>query len=481
MSPGALPGRPLHRPPFPPGPIAPGRRRPRTTFHVKPERQPQPEGQPQGASVIRDLRGLLRGSGFRRLLTVRLLSQFADGVFQVGLATYVVFAPEQETRPTDIAAAMAVLLLPYSLLGPFAGVLLDRWRRRQVLLFGNLLRCGLVVATCALILGSAPDWLFYLSALLVTAVNRFVLAGLSAALPRVVEEERLVVANSLSPTAGTLAATVGGGAAFVVQLLARSQGAKDTLALLLAAAIYLLAGLSALRLGRDQLGPSDASLGRDLRAALVTTGRGLVAGLRHLRERPLAAGTLTGVGLMRFCYGALLVTVLMLCRYAWNEGGDEGVALLGVAVGVSGAGFFVAALMTPWLVARLGRLGWYVCCALSAAVLVPALGLSFRPAPMLVAAFVLGLVSQSAKIVTDTVVQASVLDAFRGRVFSLYDMLYNIAFVGAAGVAALILPSDGRSPALLCLVSAIYLLTAALIHRLRRRTVSRETATSAAG
>src|SRR4029078_1851602 len=107
---------------------------------------------------------------------------------------------------------------PYSLVGPFAGVLLDRWRRRQVFLHGNLLRALRAPATTALMVGQVPDWLFYASALCVTAVNRFVLAGLSAALPRVVDGERLVMANSVSPTAGTLAATAGGGVAFLVRL-----------------------------------------------------------------------------------------------------------------------------------------------------------------------------------------------------------------------------------------------------------------------
>lgn len=160
-------------------------------------------------SVARDLRTLLRLRNFRRLLTVRLLSQSADGVYQVALATYVVFSPEKQTSAAAIASAMAVLLLPYSLIGPFAGVLLDRWPRRQVFLYGNLLRAALACSTALLILTSVPDWLFYASALCVTAVNRFVLAGLSAALPRVVDTDRLVVANSLSPTAGTLAATAG--------------------------------------------------------------------------------------------------------------------------------------------------------------------------------------------------------------------------------------------------------------------------------
>src|SRR5213076_2592832 len=157
-------------------------------------------------AVVGDLRILLRLRDFRRLLAVRLISQGADGVYQVALATYVVFSPEKQTSPAAIASAMAVLLLPYSLVGPFAGVLLDRWRRRQVFLYGNLLRTLLASATAVLMISHAPVWLFYASALCVTAINRFILAGLSAVMPRVVDAERLVMANSISPTAGTLAA-----------------------------------------------------------------------------------------------------------------------------------------------------------------------------------------------------------------------------------------------------------------------------------
>ncbi|WP_258535020.1 MFS transporter [Streptomyces sp. PT12] len=425
------------------------------------------DARPPRGSVGGDLRTLLRFPGFRKLLTVRLVSQFTDGVFQVGLATYVVFSPEQQTSAADIAAAMAVLLLPYSLLGPFAGVLLDRWRRRQVLLHGNILRSVLAAGTCLLVVAGVPDWLFYLSALSVTAVNRFILAGLSAGLPRVVDRERLVVANALSPTAGTLAATLGGGAAFVVQLLATSQGAENALALGLAAVLYLLAGLSALLMSRDLLGPDENAVVPRLGEAIASTARGLVAGFHHLGERRTAAWTLGGLAMMRFCYGALLVMVLMLCRHAWGGGADneDGLAWLGVAVGVSGAGFFVAAVISPWTVARLTPLGWFTACAALAAPLVPALGLSFEPVPVMVAAFLLGLVTQGSKIVTDTVVQSSVDDAFRGRVFSLYDMLFNVAFVSAAGLAALILPPDGRSAPLLLTITALYALTAlAMFH-----------------
>ncbi len=411
-------------------------------------------------SVVRDLRVLLRLRDFRRLLTVRLLSQCADGVYQVALATYVVFSPEKQTSPAAIASAMAVLLLPYSVVGPFAGVLLDRWQRRQVFLYGNLLRALLAGGTALLVLAAVPDWLFYASALSVTAVNRFVLAGLSAALPRVVDDERLVLANSLSPTAGTLAATLGGGLAFGVRLLADGS---DAAVVALGAALYLGAALASLRIPRPLLGPDPDQVPPRLSAALASTARGLAAGLRHLAERRPAARALTAVGLMRFCYGALLVTVLMLCRYVWSTTESEGLGLLGIAVAASGAGFFAAAVLSPWAVGRFGPFGWMIVCSASAAVLVPALALPFAPAPFLVAAFVLGLATQGAKIATDTVVQTHVDDAFRGRVFSLYDVLFNVAFVAAAGVAALMLPPDGRSPLLIVLVAAGYAAIALLL------------------
>ncbi|WP_330239590.1 MFS transporter [Streptomyces sp. NBC_00525] len=403
--------------------------------------------------VVHDLRILLRLRDFRRLLAVRVLSQSADGVYQVALAAHVVFAPEKQTSAAAIASAMAVLLLPYSLIGPFAGVLLDRWPRRKVFVYGNLLRSALACCTALLLTAAAPLWLFYASALCVTAVNRFVLAGLSAVLPRVVPREQLVLANSLSPTAGTLAATAGGGLAFVVRVVLADS---DTAVVLLGAVLYLASALAALSLAARLLGPDRAATPVPLRAALATAAGGLLDGLRHVMQHRSASRVLAAMTVIRFCYGALTVMVLMLCRYAWTDSDDDGLALLGAAVVVSGAGFFAAAVLTPWAAARFGRLRWMVVCAATAAVLVPTLGLWFAPVPMLVAAFVLGLVTQGAKIATDTVVQTAVDDAYRGRAFSFYDVLFNVAFVAAAAATALVLPPDGRSAALLGGVAVLY-------------------------
>src|SRR3954453_15353023 len=102
---------------------------------------------------VEGLTHLLRGQRFRQLFSVRITSQASDGVFQEALASYVLFSPEDKPSAKAIAAGLAALLLPFSVLGPLAGVFLDRWRRRQVLLYANLARL-LPVAVLAVMIGS---------------------------------------------------------------------------------------------------------------------------------------------------------------------------------------------------------------------------------------------------------------------------------------------------------------------------------------
>src|SRR5690242_21006367 len=104
--------------------------------------------QEQAPTTARHL--ILRGD-FRRLLGTRLLARFGDGVFQAARAGTVLFNPQRAADPVAVAAGFAILLLPYSLVGPFAGVWLDRWSRRQVLLRANVLRAALVGLVAALV------------------------------------------------------------------------------------------------------------------------------------------------------------------------------------------------------------------------------------------------------------------------------------------------------------------------------------------
>jgi MFS family permease len=414
--------------------------------------------------AVRDLGYLLRGRGFRRLFVVRVASQFSDGVFQVALASYVLFSPERQASPEAIAASFAVVLLPFSVLGPFTGVLIDRWSRRQILMWSNLIRTGVMLVLAGMVAAESAGAAFFVVVLTALSVNRFLLAALSAALPHVVDEERLVMANSVTPTSGTFAFLLGLAGGGVVRQVADAAypGYGDVAVLLSAAVLYTAAALSTLLIARGRLGP-------DFDPALPTVREharhvlvGLVDGFAHLRARREAADGLLAIGSHRFFYGISTVATILLYRSYFNapdhpEAGFEG---LSIAVGVSGAGFVAAALVTPLATARLSLQHWVTALLVLAAAVQVMPGAFYTEPTLLIAAFALGLTSQGIKISVDTLVQEWVDDAFRGRVFSFYDVIFNVAFVAAAVVGALILPQDGKSYPALALIAVGYAATA---------------------
>lgn len=414
------------------------------------------------------VRHLLPRPDFRRLLATRLLCQFGDGVFQAALAGTVLFNPQRAAEPIDVAVGFAVLLLPYSFVGPFAGVWLDRWSRRQVLLRANLVRAGLVTAVAALVLAGVEGTGFYAAGLAVFSVNRFILAALSASLPHTVDEPSLVSANALSTTSGSVATVFGGGAALgLLQVVGASDAGYAALALA-AALPYLGAAAVVAGFARAYLGPDH------LRAVLSVRDvvRGMVSGARHAWAHPPAVAVLLAIGLHRLGFGLLTLMTLLLYRhrFAADDGlFPGGLVGLGEVVGAGAVGTLLAAAVTPWIVRRVGKPRWVIWLLAVGGVAQAALFLPFVPPTVVAAGLVMGFVSQAVKICVDSTLQESVADDFRGRVFSVYDTLFNVTYVVALLVGAFALPPSGVSPWALLVVVGGYLLTAAAYSRITRR------------
>ncbi|GAA4730289.1 MFS transporter [Isoptericola chiayiensis] len=414
----------------------------------------------------RDLLALLRLQGFRRLFAVRLVSQAGDGMFQVGLASLLFFSPERAGTAAGVASAFAVMLAPFTIIGPFAGVFLDRWRRRQVLAVGNAVRVVLAGAMAAVMLtlgldGPGEAWVIVLG-LAALSVNRFLLAALSAGLPRVVDGPLLLTANSLTPTLGTGAAFLGGGVGFVVGLGLAPGPVHDAAALLCAAVVFGVAAALALRLGRDQLGPLHPRRGR-LATKIAEVARGLVDGARYLSARRTPGQALLVMAAHRFLYGVVFIAAILISRNMLAAPGDTsaGLANFAMVLGATAVGGAFAIVATPVLSRRTGPQGWIVCMLLLAAVSQLLLATTPSRTVVLVGAGFLGLAAQSAKIAVDTIVQRDTHDDYRGRAFAFYDVLFNAAFVGAAVLAAWAVPDDGWSRGLFATLALAYLAVAA--------------------
>lgn len=401
------------------------------------------------------VRALLAPPGFRRLLLSRFASQWGDGVYQAGLAGAVLFNPERAADALTIAGGFAALLLPYSVLGPFAGALLDRWDRRQVLVIANLLR-AVAIAMSALSVGLGTEGVpLFALALVVMGISRFAGCGLSASLPHVVPPSALVGANALATTLGSVVAVLGGGCAIALRAVLGQDNAGSAWTTACAIVGSIVAAVIAARFARGDLGPSTVD---EPAVAMLAVARGLADGARAVLRTPAVRAGFLALFAHRIGFGVSLLLTVLLMRFSFTDHGllRSGLTGLGQLALLAGAGLLLGGLLTPRLVARFGYRPVITAGLLLAAASIAGLGLPLVLPTVLLASFTLAVAGQLVKLCVDAAIQRDVGDEVRGRVFACYDALFNVTQVAAVVVTALAAPLDGRAPGILLIATAVY-------------------------
>jgi MFS family permease len=420
-------------------------------------------GRPGRSAFWADLKAVFAGRDFRRLFGTRLVSQTGDGIITAAVGTYVFFNASTFPSPLAGAAAFAVLYLPYSLVGPFAGVFIDRWSRRQILVWSGLIRALLVVATAALMAADNRGAPLYIAVLLVLGVNRFLLSSLSAALPQVVAEDKLVMANSASDTLGGIMSALGGIVALGVNAATGDSERGAAVTALVGGACYVAASLSATRLGRDVLGPSrEEARHVRLAADLADVAAGLAAGARYVLRRRGARAALGATGAYSFLFGPLfLMSILLYRNYFYPGHVTVAESHVGVLAIISAIGYGCAAVLTPVATRHLSKRAWIALMLLVAGITAGAGGETFAQAGYLAIGFLMYLARQGVALGAVTILQEDIADAYRGRVFAFYDMVYNAAYAAGAALFAVFMPADGKSAVIVAVIAIGFLLAAA--------------------
>lgn len=417
--------------------------------------------------VTRQLATLVRYRDFRRLLAVRLCSQSGDGLFQAGLAMLFFFSPETLASTGQVALAFTVLLLPFTLVAPFAGPLLDRWRRRNVLVYANVTRAACAVGLALWMWQFGVGAPIYLGALITLGINRFLLSALSAGLPRCVPGELLLMANSITPTLGAAAAVIGAAVGFVVGLILPPSAPRDPVLLCCAAVLFGAAALIAARFGVERLGPSDVAPAKQVGRQVAKNLADMAAAWRYLRGVHTPAAGLSVMAAHRFLFGINFIMLIVMSRNLLADPHNirAGLATFALLSALTFVGGGAAIIATPIAHQRLTPAAWIVVCLYLGAASQLLAAIAPRTALIATAAFVLGLSVQGAKIAVDTIVQRDTADHYRGRAFALYDLMYNAAFVGAAALAALVVPVTGWSRLLFCALGGYSCILAVIYQR----------------
>jgi MFS family permease len=406
-----------------------------------------------------------KGSRLNRILAIRWSGQLTDGLFQSALASFILFSPERAPNAISAALAFAVVLLPYSLIGPYVGIFLDRFSRQRIIRNCNYLRAMNLLIIAWLINTGSTGMVLTLFVLIAFGVNRLILSGLSAGLPLLVKKEELIAANALAVTGGTIWVVIGGGIGIGIKnLLSQNSDADfaDAVVILIAAFGFLTAALACFRLSKYEIGPAEYESDLEARGY-----KEVLEGLAILRSHSDALRGILSVGIQRGGITALTLMALLLERNSFNDPSDPdaGLAGFGMALAIAGIGIGLGAIISPYGVTRFGRHRWmrllmFLCIP---PLLIYAAGVN--EISMIGSAFLVGLCGQGIKVTNDALVQSKITDGFRGRVFAFYDVAVNAGVVTGAVGAALILPDNGLTAVLPLMVALFYLFSATVLMR----------------
>jgi len=406
-----------------------------------------------------------KGSRLNLILSVRWTGQFTDGLFQSALASFVLFSPERAPNAVSAALAFSVVLLPYSLIGPYVGTFLDRYSRQRIIRNSNYLRAIDLLVIAWLVSNGKTGIVLTLFVLFAFGINRLILAGLSAGLPLLVKKEELIAANALAVTGGTIWVVIGGGVGIAVKnFVDKTYGTDfaDSLVVILAVLGFLSAALSCYRLKKNEIGPLPHEMPEENKGF-----KEILEGLKILRRHPDALRGIFAVGMQRSGITALTLMALLLERNTFNDPAnpDAGLAGFGRALAIAGIGIGLGAVISPYGVLKFGRHKWMR--VLMFACIPPLLmyAYSVNEITMIGSAFFVGLCGQGIKVTNDALVQSKINDEFRGRVFAFYDVAVNAGIVIGAIGAALLLPDSGVTSVLPFVIALVYLFAATVLMR----------------
>ena len=284
---------------------------------------------------------------YATLVGVQFLVQAGQGVIQGAFAKSIAFGGEKGFDVTVVPSAqyllkvVLALYVPYTLVSPFIGVVIDRFERRRILSLSNIVTAvvvsivavavmlplgketseGNVGATVALIVGL----------LFIQGCTRVALAVKSAAIPDVLSGKDLLQGNGLSQAGGALFQVIGIGFAF-----GAAAALPSWIVVVMGAAVLVVAALVANRLERMEMQPHDSTFAQEAKRVISS----IVAGLKEVASRPPAALGLSSFQMLRYQFwGFCLFTFGLYAKNLVQSGADN----LGLAL-VGGGGFLGGAL-----------------------------------------------------------------------------------------------------------------------------------------
>ncbi len=383
-----------------------------------------------------------RNFNFLALWFSQVFSQIADKVYLVLIITLLsqkLFADGMEISPL-VTGVMVAFTMPAILFGSLAGVFIDRWSKKAVLIASNLLRGGLILIiplTITTLGGGIKSYSALLMiTFLVSTLTQFFAPAEQSAITLVVEREQLLAANSVYATtvmgALILGFAVGKPALDLADRWLGTWGEE-----ILVGGCYALAGLILVILSTRE---------REHDQVEFHLWRDLQEGIDYVKTQPIVQGALVQLVTTYSVIAALTVLAVEIAEILPQLRSDD----FGYLLSVSSIGIALAA----GILGRFGRLLPY-----PRSILVGTIGMAValslltiqttKLAPTLSIIGGIGICAGLCVIPMQTIIQEKTPEELRGKVFGLQNNLVNIALSLPLALAGFASSSFGLQPVLL--------------------------------
>ena len=402
------------------------------------------------------VRDVLRIRDYRYLFAGQVVSDIGDGI-----TLLLVLLVINDLTGSSIALALMAIAeaVPAFSVGLAAGVYVDRWNRRRIMLVSDLLRGGIVLAF-GLVQTAALVPLLYLLGFTQASIGTFFRPARGAMLPHIVPREGLPAANSLAQGSQVIGGVIGAGIAgllFGVFGSAPIGFAIDAATFLISFAFISRIAASAGRIsGEEHAAARGTGMLTSIRAGLA-----VVRGSRMLAGILLASSvTMLGLGAVNVLFVPLVVTDLGVSP-TWMAGIDLAQTI----------GMLTAAALVTTLVRRLAPTSIITFALVGVGVSIGLMAGVSSVWQVLVILVAVGLCVTPLQAMVQTMVQTSAGDATRGRVVSLLQAAMSTASVGSMAIGGVM--ADLTSIRLVFLAAGVVVLLAAGVAAVMFRGVGR--------
>jgi len=370
------------------------------------------------------IREVLKNRNFFLLWLGQIISQLGDRLGQMALIAFVYLRAPGSTL--QIAKILSFTIIPVFLIGPLAGVYVDRWDRRRTMYICDLLR-GLMMLTIPLFLFYAKSLTpIYLIIFIVFSIGRFFVPAKLSIIPDLVQKKDLLIANSLVNTTGMIAAVLGFGISGVLVewLGAKSGFYLDSLG-------FLVSGLLIFMISKKfSMAVDLKEVGREIVDVISkSVFQEIKEGLSYFIRKKDIRFTASIIFALWSALGAVYVVIIVFVQQTLHSATKD----LGLLVMFLGIGLFLGSLIYGKFGQRVSHYKIiFSSLVLSGIMLVIfALGIYHYPDFILAAllSLCLGLIIAPIMIASNTIIHNVSDNVMMGKIFSSLEIVMHLGFL----------------------------------------------------